>query len=262
MQEMKLISMLTGIAAMSLLFFALQLSAKVIPSTFMIVYASTNVTENSGIGNVPNLVTTPPPLLPSIDQTGDASVNRTNTTQVGSPTENYTSATALATEGPRQIIQPKPTENYTNATGPRQIITGRPAMGQFTPQNQFGQNVPNAVTGSGLVSIPDINITKEQAAKAEQEANVMIEAHYEKVKQEEAAKARQEAAALAAAQANQTTAQSADEAEESEESEEGSTTTSPDETETNGEGEGEEQEEGDNEDQGDDNQDENQDEEE
>jgi hypothetical protein len=206
----KPISMLAVIAAMSLLFFALQLSAKVTSSTFTTAYASTNVTENSGTGDVPNLVSTPPPLLPSIEQTGDADANRTNTTQVKPPTGNYTNATALVTEGPRQIIQSKPTGNYTNATalvteGPRQIITGRPAMGQVAPQNQPGLNTPNAIPGSNVISIPNINITKEQAAKADQEANVMIEVYYEKVKQEEELKARQQAAALAAAaQVNQT----------------------------------------------------------
>ena len=183
----KPISMLAVIAAMSLLFFALQLSAKVTSGTFTTAYASTNVTENSGTGDVPNLVSTPPPLLPSIEQTGDANANRTNTTQVKPPTGNYTNATALVTEGPRQII------------------TGRPAMGQVAPQDQPGLNTPNVIPGGNIISIPNINITKEQAVKAEQEANVMIKDYYEKVKQEEEQKARQQAAALAAAaQVNQT----------------------------------------------------------
>jgi hypothetical protein len=208
---MKPISMLAVIAAMSLLFFALQLSAKVTSSAFTTAYASTNITENSGTGGVPNLVSIPPPLLPSIEQTGDANANRTNTTQVKPPTGNYTNSTALVTEGPRQIIQSKPTGNYTNSTalvteGPRQIITGRPAMGQVAPQNQPGLNTPNAIPGSNVISIPNINITTEQAVKAEQEANVMMKDYYEKVKQEEEQKARQQAAALAAAaQVNQTT---------------------------------------------------------
>jgi hypothetical protein len=240
---MKLISMLAVIATMTLLSFALQLTIKVTPDT-KIAYASTNVTGNNETEEVPNLVSTPPPLLSSADQTGDANVNITNATQLGPPTGNYTNATALVTEGPRQII------------------TGRPAMGQVTPQTQLGQNVPNADYTKNVISIPNINITKEQAAKAEQEADVMIKAYYENVKQEEEEKARQEAAALAADQANQTTTESTDEAEESEQSEEDTTTTAPDETETDGEGEDEEQEEGDNEDQGDENEDENQDEEE
>jgi hypothetical protein len=240
MRKMKLMSTPAFVATMIL--FAMQLPVKVTPDTM--AHASTNITGNNGTEDVPNLVSTPPPLLSSIEQTGDANANRTNTIQVRPPTGNYTNATALVTEGPRQTI------------------TGRPAMGQVASQIQLGQNLPNAVTGNNVISIPNINITKEQAAKAEQEANVMIKAYYEKVKQEEAAKARQEAAALAAAQANQITTESTDEAEESEQAEEDSATTAPDETETNGEGEDEEQEEGDNEDQGDENENENQAEEE
>ena len=214
----KPISMLAGIAAMSLLLFALQLSTKVTSGTFTTAYASTNVTENSGTRDVPNLVSTPPPLLPSIEQTGDANANRTNTTQVKPPTGNYTNATALVTEGPRQIIQSKPTGNYTNATalvteGPRQIITGRPAMGQVAPQDQPGLNTPNAIPGGNIISIPNINITKEQAVKAEQEANVMIKDYYEKVKQEEEQKARHNPAALAPAPHVNQTINNASEAE-------------------------------------------------
>jgi hypothetical protein len=140
----------------------------------------------------------------------DTAIDNSTNITVSRPTGNYTNATALVTEGPRQIIQSRPTGNYTNATalvteGPRQIITGRPAMGQVAPQDQPGLNTPNAIPGGNVISIPNINITREQAVKAEQEANVMIKDYYEKVKQEEEQKARQQAAALAAAaQVNQT----------------------------------------------------------
>jgi hypothetical protein len=117
----------------------------------------------------------------------DTAIDNSTNITVSRPTGNYTNATALVTEGPRQII------------------TGRPAMGQVAPQDQPGLNTPNAIPGGNVISIPNINITREQAVKAEQEANVMIKDYYEKVKQEEEQKARQQAAALAAAaQVNQT----------------------------------------------------------
>jgi hypothetical protein len=149
----------------------------------------------------------------------DSGINATTNTKAfgppqvfeSKPTGNYTNGTASVTEGPRQIIQSKPTGNYTNGTasvpeGPRQIITGRPGIGQVAPQNQFGQNKPVGVTDSSVINIPNINITKEQAAKAEQEASIMIKAYYEKLEQEKQEE-KEEAAALApaaAAQSNQT----------------------------------------------------------
>jgi hypothetical protein len=125
------------------------------------------------------------------------------------PTGNYTNATALVTEGPRQIVESKPTGNYTNATalvteGPRQIITDRSAI-SVAPK-QPGQNVPNSV-----VNIPDIKITKEQAAKAEQEANVMIKVYNEKLELE---KQKEKEAAALAAQSNQTGGEETEEAED------------------------------------------------
>ena len=133
------------------------------------------------------------------------------------------------------VMTSKPTGNATNGTalvteGPRQIITGGSTLGQVSPQNQFGQNMPNAVTGNEVISIPNVNITKEEAMKAEQEANLMIKAYNQKLEQEK----QEKAAALAAVQANQTTVAA--------EGSEGSTTAT-DETETNGEDEEEEVEE-------------------
>jgi hypothetical protein len=167
----------------------------------MIASASTNATGNNQTKDVPVLVF-PPPSLFSSDHASNANANRTNATQEP-PTGNYTNGTALGTEGPRQIIQSKPTGNYTNGTalgteGPRQIITGRPAMGQLIPQHQLGQNTSS---GNDVIRIPNINITKEQAVKAEQEANVMIKAYYEKLEQEKQKQKEREQAA--AAQANQ-----------------------------------------------------------
>jgi hypothetical protein len=142
-------------------------------------------------------------------------INATQTKALGppqvfesKPTGNYTNATALVTEGPRQIVESKPTGNYTNATalvteGPRQIITDRSAI-SVAPK-QPGQNVPNSV-----VNIPDIKITKEQAAKAEQEASVMIKAYYEKLELEK--QKEKEAAALA--MSNQTGGEETEEAED------------------------------------------------
>jgi hypothetical protein len=66
--------------------------------------------------------------------------------------------------------------------------------------------VPNSV-----VNIPDIKITKEQAAKAEQEANVMIKAYYEKLELE---KQKEKEAAALAAQSNQTGGEEIEEAED------------------------------------------------
>ena len=151
---------------------ALQLS---VPGTIMIAYASTNVTGNNETEDVPNLVSTPPPLLPSIDKIGDADLNGTNTTQVRQPTGNYTNDTALVTD-----------------VGRRQIVTNQSAtIGQNIPPTQPGQ----IMDGINVTDISNLNITKEDAVKAEQEANVMLENYNKKVEQEKS---------LEAVRANQT----------------------------------------------------------
>src|SRR5215204_4636441 len=114
-----------------------------------------------------------------VEVIADTGIDNSTSVMTSKPTGNATNGTALVTEGPRQIIQSKPTGNATNGTalvteGPRQIITGGSTLGQVSPQNQFGQNMPNAVTGNEVISIPNVNITKEEAMKAEQEANLMI----------------------------------------------------------------------------------------
>ena len=193
---MKLISVLVIVTMIMML-------VKMTPDVIMTACASASENGVNQTANVPILVF-PPPTSPSAELADNASAIGTNASLKGSPTGNYTNGTASVTEGPRQIIQPKPTGNYTNDSasvteGPRQIITGR--------QNPFGQNIPSEVTDSSVINIPNINITKEQAVKAEQEANVMIKAYYEKLEQEKQ-KEREEAAALAAAaaaQSNQTT---------------------------------------------------------
>ena len=189
---MKLVPLLSVIAVIPLLSIALQLPERFSPSILTIAYASTNVTGNNETENIPSLITTPPPLLSSIDQRGNADLNNTNMTQRVNATQvrpslgNYTNGTALA------------------AGGQRQNITGGFSMDQNPTQNQFGQNTPNAITGGDIVNIPNINITKEQAAKAEQEANVMINAYYEKLEQEKQKEKEHAAALAAAAQVNQT----------------------------------------------------------
>jgi hypothetical protein len=157
-----------------------------------------------------NLIKLPLSVNYIVEVRADTGINNSSNITTSKLTGNYTNGTALVTEGPRQIIQPKPTGNYTNGTalvteGPRQIITGRPAIGQVAPQNQLGQNIPSPATGSNVFSIPNINITKEQAVKAEQEANVMIKAYYEKLEQEKQKEREAAALAAAAARSNQTT---------------------------------------------------------
>ena len=147
-------------------------------STDIIVVESSNETKPSSSGNI----IYGPPILSFEPVRPDQFSTNSNP----KPTGNNTNGTALGTEGPRQII------------------TGRPAMGQPVPQNQPGQSIPSATSGN--IIIPNINITKEQAVKAEQEANVMIKAYYEKLEQEKQ-KEKEEVAALAAAaaaQSNQT----------------------------------------------------------
>ena len=95
-------------------------------------------------------------------------------------------------------------QNSNISSAPMQIIKGRLATNQVAPQNQPGQNTPNMATGVSPIIIPNMNITKEQAAKAEQEANVMINAYYEKLEQEKQKEKEQAAALAAAAQVNQT----------------------------------------------------------
>jgi hypothetical protein len=103
------------------------------------------------------------------------------------------------------ITMSEPTENYTNGTafiteGPRQIITDQSATSRIIPRNQPGKSMPDTVASDATSDILNMNITKEQAAKAEQEANVMIKAYYEELEK------KNEASALATAQPNQTTA--------------------------------------------------------
>lgn len=217
---MRMILILAVIATMSLLYFALQFSVEVTLSTIMIAYASANVTGNNETEDVPNLITTPPPLLSSTDQTDSTGVNGTNATQ-------------LVSQKPT-VLQPqqlRPQAGFGN-----ERVGGQTFGGGNQTQQSTGDNT--AVTNPLLKPI-----TKGEAAKAEQEANVMIKAYYEKIKQEEEEKARQEAAALAAARANQTTTENTAEAEESEESEEDTTTVATDQTQTDGEDEGDEEEE-------------------
>jgi hypothetical protein len=198
----------------------IMMLVKMTPDVVMTACTSASATGVNQTVNVPTLVF-PPPTSPSAELADNASLTRTNTSMTGSPTGNYTNGTALVTEGPRQIIQSKPTGNYTNGTalvteGPRQIITGRPATAQIAPQNQPGQNIANAPAGSNPIIIPNINITKAQAAKAEQEANLMIDTYYEKLELEKQ-RQEQEAAALtaaAAAQSNQTGGEETEEAED------------------------------------------------
>jgi hypothetical protein len=137
-----------------------------------IAYALTNVTGNNETGNVPNLITTtttPSPVLSSVDQGDGADVNRTNTTQSEPPTQT--------------VLQPQ----------------------QFTFRADFGSEIVGGQTvrGGGNQTQESNNpllepITKEQAAKAEQEANVMIKAYYEELEE------KNKASALATAQPNQT----------------------------------------------------------
>ena len=75
----------------------MQLSVKVTPGTMM-GYASINVTGNDETEDVPNVISTPPPLFPSMDQTGDADANGTNTTHDTSGTANTDSASTTASQ--------------------------------------------------------------------------------------------------------------------------------------------------------------------
>ena len=83
--------------------------------------------------------------------------------------------------GPPQIIQSEPTGDNTNRTnlvteGQQQIITNQSAsMRQIIPPTQPGQGIG----GITLADIANMNISKEEAAKAEKQSNVMLETYYE-----------------------------------------------------------------------------------
>jgi hypothetical protein len=125
--------------------------------------------------------------------------NNSNITNMEKIPSNNSGVQTFVYTGPQQVIKGSPNIGTAPASeAPRQIITGRSDGGQVTPQNQLGQNTPNAVTGNNdITSISSINITKGQAAKAEQEANAMIKAYYEELEE------KNEASALATAQPNQ-----------------------------------------------------------
>jgi hypothetical protein len=135
-----------------------------------IAYALTNVTGNNETGNVPNLITTttPSPLLSSVDQGDGADVSRTNTTQL---------------EPPTQTVLPQ--QSTLRADFGSEIVGGQPVR---EGGNQIQENTNPLLKP----------ITKEQAAEAEQEANVMIKAYYEELEE------KNKASALATAQPNQT----------------------------------------------------------
>ena len=156
-------------------------------STDIIVVESTNETQPSSTGNI----TYGPPII---------SYEPTNPEQSSPPGTNVT--TSSPTVSKNQTMPGIQNSNISSA--PMQIIKGRLATNQVAPQNQPGQNTPNMATGVSPIIIPNMNITKEQAAKAEQEANVMINAYYEKLEQEKQKEKEQAAALAAAAQVNQT----------------------------------------------------------
>ena len=156
-------------------------------STDIMVVESTNETQPSSTGNI----TYGPPII---------SYEPIKPQQSSFPVTNE--ADRIPTAGKNQTIQG--TQNRNTSSAPTQTITGRLATNQVAPQNQPGLSTPNAIPGSNVISIPNINITKEQAAKSEQEANVMINAYYEKLEQEKQKEKEQAAALAAAAQVNQT----------------------------------------------------------
>ena len=156
-------------------------------STDIIVVESTNETQPSSTGNI----TYGPPII---------SYEPTNPEQSSPPGTNVT--TSSPTVSKNQTMPGIQNSNISSA--PMQIIKGRLATNQVAPQNQLGQNTPNIATGVSPIIIPNMNITKEQAAKAEQEANIMISAYYEKLEQEKQKEKEQAAALAAAAQVNQT----------------------------------------------------------
>jgi hypothetical protein len=132
--------------------FELQFPLNVTASGLVLkAFASTNVIGNNDTVMNPNLINAPPQIFSPPSQTDD--VNRTNPMQVGSTPGNYSVDTTLPTESQGQTI---------------------------------ADSSSNALGGNNVINIPNINISKEQAAKAEQEANVMLEAYNEKVKQEKA----------------------------------------------------------------------------
>jgi hypothetical protein len=178
-----------------------------------------------------------------------------NTTRDNTLLENSNNGSANAT------IQSNETANSTNTT--RWISLGPIPIPRATQSNETANNSITATTDAGTKGVQTIEkaadlaiaeqmsgssenkttgevilrpITKEEARRAEQEANIMIKAYIEKVEQEK----REKAVALATAQANQT-AQSIDGIEKSQDD----TAAAPEETETAEEEEDQEDEEGD-----------------
>jgi hypothetical protein len=174
-----MILLVSVIATMLLLSIELQLPVKVTPSIAIIAYASANITGNNTSVDLPNPISTPPPLLTVPNRTVDVP-NRTNIQIEQSVTKP---------------LQPGPDANLGNDTND--------TVGQTLAKNQMGQNTSNNATFMGPSLKP---ITKEQAQKAEQEASIMIKEYYEKLERDKQIEKEKEAieAALASAQANQT----------------------------------------------------------
>jgi hypothetical protein len=147
---MKLTVMLTIIVTLSTFLFPFQLSSKGIPGT-MIAYGSIDFAGNNTTEDVPNLISTPPPPLSSTDQVGNT--NGTNATQ----------------EGPSTVLQPQrstPEANFSSEIDEGQTIG---------VDNQTLRSTGNSTFITSPLLKP---ITKEQALKAEQGANAMLEAYY------------------------------------------------------------------------------------
>jgi hypothetical protein len=138
-----------------------------------IAYATTNVTSNNETGNVPNLITTPPPLVSSVDRTdagggGAADVNITNATQLEQQTQT----------------PPQRQQSSLRAEAGSEIVGSQTVRGGLQTQESNNSFIEP--------------ITKGQAAEAEQEANAMIDAYYEELEQ------KNEASVLATSKLNQT----------------------------------------------------------
>jgi hypothetical protein len=118
-------------------------------------------------------------------------------TQVGNDTTTNRTVIVI----PPQPVQSKPTLNEPSIIGPPRIM-------QSNPQGAIE-------SGDMRVNISAIKpITKEQAAKAEQEANVMIKDYYEKLDLEKQKEKEEALATTAAVQSNQTGEEETEEAED------------------------------------------------
>ena len=174
-----------------------------------------------------------------------------NASTISDPINNMTTSNGTNPSmivGPPRVVESKPTANYTTTINGTLMSIGPPRESQPEPRPIIG----NEGASNNVINIPNINITKEQAVKAEQDANVMIKAYYEKL--EQGKQKEREAAALAAAAAGQSneTAEAEAEAEETlddtetdteEEEEEGEGQENEDENgNENGENEGEDDE--------------------